>query len=152
MLTLAEFLSLWDIIQVMVQDSVLVQHLAVPPPHSTANRNPSAVHGKQWGLTALHWGRREGQIFAFATWATSAQLFEAFSLGSLIARASYELPLPWLCPGHRAGTHLAASWPDIDNIARACHGLCKHMNYVARDCPGLGEHLLLEPCCECSPI
>lgn len=58
MLTLAEFLSPWDIIQVMAQDSVPVQHLAVPPPYS----NPLAVHGKQWELTELHLGRGKGSF------------------------------------------------------------------------------------------
>lgn len=107
MLTLAEFLSPWDIIQVMVQDSVPVQHLAVPPPYSTANRNPLAVRGKQWELTELHWGRREGQFFAFAPCATSAQQFEAFSLQTLIARPSHELLLAWLCLAQ--ATHVAVS-------------------------------------------
>lgn len=126
---LAEFLSPRDIIQVMVQDSVPVQHLAVPPPRSTATRNPSAVHGQQWQLTALPWGRREGQ--SFATCATSAQQFEAFPLRILIARASHELPLPWLCLGHSAGTHLAVLWPHIDHIARGCRGLCEHRGAFA---------------------
>lgn len=76
---LAEFLSPWAIIQGMLQDSVPVQHLAVPA-LSTAHRNASVVHRKQWELTELHWGRKERQIFVFATCATSAQQFEAFSL------------------------------------------------------------------------